>query len=43
MKKNNGSISLGKRFLHFTKHYSGYILLALLCATITVLIVGFCA
>lgn len=41
MKKNNTEgVSFGKRFMHFMKHYSGYVLLALVCAVITVVIVG---
>ena len=41
MKRNNKAVSFSKRLLHFMKHYSGYILLALFCATVTVFIVGF--
>ncbi len=40
MKKNNTDVSFGKKFTHFMKHYSGYVLLALVCAVITVIIVG---
>lgn len=40
MKENNKDVSFGKRFKHFMKHYSGYVLLALVCAVITVVIVG---
>lgn len=40
MKKNNKEVSFGKRFAHFIKHYSGYVLLALVCAVITVVVVG---
>lgn len=40
MKKNNKEVSLTKRIKHFIKHYSGYILLALVCAVITVIILG---
>ncbi len=29
------------KFAHFLKHYLGLLLLALLCATVTVVLVGF--
>ncbi len=40
MKKNNKEVSFGKRFSHFIKYYSGFVLLALVCAVITVVVVG---
>lgn len=40
MKKNNIEVSKGKRFGHFMKHYFGYVVLALICAVITVVLVG---
>ena len=40
MKKNNNDVKNSKKFSHFMKHYFGYLLLALCCAFITVVIVG---
>lgn len=40
MKKNNKEVGFGKRFAHFMKHYFGYLVLAFVCALITVVIVG---
>lgn len=40
MKKNKREVSNGKKFGHFMKHYFGYLVLALCCAFITVVIVG---
>ncbi|MCM1289054.1 MAG: hypothetical protein NC132_00095 [Corallococcus sp.] len=45
MKKHNRKkeVSAGKRFSHFVKHYFGYVLLAFLCAVVTVLVIAVCA
>ena len=40
MKKNNAEMNGGKKFSHFMKHYFGYLVLALCCAFVTVVIVG---
>lgn len=40
MKKNNNDVSFAKRIGHFMKHYFGYLVLALCCAFVTVVIVG---
>ena len=44
MKKhsNKNKVSAGKRFAHFLKHYFGYVVLAFLCAVVTVLVVAVC-
>ena len=41
MKKHSSKkVSAGKRFSHFLRHYFGYVLLAFLCAVVTVLVVS---
>lgn len=43
MKRNKNEVSFGKKLLHFMKHYFGYLVLALCCAFMTVVVVGVCA
>ena len=43
MKRTNNETKKRNKFGHFMKHYFGYLLLALCCAFITVVIVGISA
>lgn len=43
MKKNKKDVSSGKKFSHFMRHYFGYLLLAVCCAFVSIVIIGLCA
>ena len=41
--KNKKGMTAGQKILHFFKHYFVLLLLAMACAVMTVLLVGYCA